>query len=99
MIDINNESGVEVDELRLVQLAAFALDQLRIHPQAELSIRDEGGAPAEAPQGVSRTLMTAFARQLGGTLSFETPAAGGLITSLAFPTPEEIPRRREAEPS
>ncbi len=38
MIDINNESGVEVDELRLVQLAAFALDQLRIHPQAELSI-------------------------------------------------------------
>ncbi len=38
MIDINNESEVEVDELRLVQLAAFALDQLRIHPQAELSI-------------------------------------------------------------
>ena len=38
MIDINNESGVEVDEKRLVQLAAFALDQLRIHPQAELSI-------------------------------------------------------------
>ena len=38
MIDINNESGVEVDELRLVQLAGFALEQLRIHPQAELSI-------------------------------------------------------------
>lgn len=38
MIDLNNESGVEVDELRLVQLAGFALDQLRIHPQAELSI-------------------------------------------------------------
>lgn len=38
MIDLNNESGVEVDELRLVQLASFALDQLRIHPQAELSI-------------------------------------------------------------
>ncbi len=61
-------------------------------PQAELSIRDEGGAVAEEPQGVSRTLMTAFARQLGGTLSFETPAAGGLITSLTFPTPEERPR-------
>lgn len=59
-------------------------------PQAELSIRDEGGAVAEEPQGVSRTLMTAFARQLGGTLSFETPAAGGLITSLTFPTPEQI---------
>ena len=38
MIDINNESGVEVDEQRLVQLARFAMDQLRIHPQAELSI-------------------------------------------------------------
>lgn len=38
MIDVNNESGVEVDELALLQLAEFALDQLRIHPQAELSI-------------------------------------------------------------
>lgn len=38
MIDINNESGAQVDELALVQLARFALDQLRIHPQAELSI-------------------------------------------------------------
>lgn len=38
MIDLNNESGVEVDEKRLVQLAAFALEELRIHPQAELSI-------------------------------------------------------------
>jgi two-component sensor histidine kinase len=60
-------------------------------PQAELSIRDEGGAVSEEPQGVSRTLMTAFARQLGGSLSFETPASGGLITSLTFPTPEDIP--------
>lgn len=38
MIDVNNESGVEVDTQRLVQLAAFALDLLRIHPEAELSI-------------------------------------------------------------
>ena len=38
MIDLNNESGVEVDEQRLVRLARFTLDQLRIHPQAELSI-------------------------------------------------------------
>lgn len=38
MIDINNESGVEVDELSLVALARFALDRLRIHPQADLSI-------------------------------------------------------------
>lgn len=38
MIDLNNESGVPVDEQRLVRLALFALAELRIHPQAELSI-------------------------------------------------------------
>ncbi|MDO5081856.1 rRNA maturation RNase YbeY [Arachnia propionica] len=38
MIDINNESGVEADELGLVALARFALEKLRIHPQADLSI-------------------------------------------------------------
>ncbi len=38
MIDINNESGLEADELGLVSLARFALAQLRIHPQADLSI-------------------------------------------------------------
>ncbi|HOC13391.1 MAG TPA: rRNA maturation RNase YbeY [Propionicimonas sp.] len=38
MIELNNESGVEVDTERLVQLATFALAALRIHPQAELSI-------------------------------------------------------------
>ncbi len=38
MIDLSNESGVEVDEHRLVQLGLFCMAQLRIHPQAELSI-------------------------------------------------------------
>ena len=38
MIDINNESGVQADELGLVALARFALSRLRIHPQADLSI-------------------------------------------------------------
>ena len=37
-VDLNNESGQEVDSSALVRLATFALDQLRIHPQAELSI-------------------------------------------------------------
>ena len=32
------KSGVEVDELGLIQLAEYALSGLRIHPQAELSI-------------------------------------------------------------
>ena len=38
MIELNNESGVVVDTERLVALATFALDALRIHPQAELSV-------------------------------------------------------------
>ncbi|MDR1431932.1 MAG: rRNA maturation RNase YbeY [Propionibacteriaceae bacterium] len=38
MIEVNNESGEAVDEGRLQSLAIFALDLLRIHPQAELSI-------------------------------------------------------------
>jgi probable rRNA maturation factor len=37
-VDLNNESGLEADSAGLVRLATFALDQLRIHPQAELSI-------------------------------------------------------------
>jgi probable rRNA maturation factor len=43
-IDISNESGVELDNAALVRLATFALDELRIHPLAELSILlvDEG---------------------------------------------------------
>lgn len=38
MIDLNNESGMEVDEIGLIALATFALEKLRIHPLSELSI-------------------------------------------------------------
>ena len=37
-IDIANESGVAVDEADLAAVARFALDQMRIHPLAELSV-------------------------------------------------------------
>ncbi|NUT72066.1 rRNA maturation RNase YbeY [Pseudarthrobacter sp. C4D7] len=37
-IEVNNESGVEVDESGLVALARYIFEQLYIHPQAELSI-------------------------------------------------------------
>ena len=37
-VDLNNESGLEADSPGLVRLATFTLDQLRIHPQAELSV-------------------------------------------------------------
>jgi probable rRNA maturation factor len=37
-IDINNESGVVVDETEIVALARHVLDDLRVHPQADLSV-------------------------------------------------------------
>lgn len=43
-IELNNESGVEVDEAAIQRLAAFALDALHVHADAELAIVlvDEG---------------------------------------------------------
>lgn len=37
-IEIANETGEDVDERRLVRLARFVLDEMGIHPQAELSV-------------------------------------------------------------
>jgi probable rRNA maturation factor len=37
-IEITNESGVEVDEAALLRLATFALDHLRVHPDADLAV-------------------------------------------------------------
>jgi probable rRNA maturation factor len=37
-IEIANESGVEVDETALASLARHALDGMRVHPLAELSV-------------------------------------------------------------
>ncbi|BDZ66260.1 rRNA maturation RNase YbeY [Agromyces mangrovi Wang et al. 2018] len=43
-IEINNESGIEVDEEALQRLAVYALDALHVHADAELAIVlvDEG---------------------------------------------------------
>jgi probable rRNA maturation factor len=38
MIEINNESGADVDEAALVQLGNFVLGRLGINPSAELSV-------------------------------------------------------------
>jgi probable rRNA maturation factor len=37
-IEVNNESGVEVDEPEIVALARHVLAAMRVHPQAELSV-------------------------------------------------------------
>lgn len=38
-IEINNESSVSLDEARVLRLASFALDEMKIHPDAELAIQ------------------------------------------------------------
>jgi len=37
-IEVNDESGADVDAERLVTLSRFVLDRLRVHPLAELSV-------------------------------------------------------------
>jgi probable rRNA maturation factor len=37
-IEVNNETSYECDEHELVRISRYVLDELRVHPQAELSI-------------------------------------------------------------
>ena len=37
-VEVNNESGADVDEAEIVALARHVLERMRIHPQAELSV-------------------------------------------------------------
>lgn len=59
-------------------------------PLAELSITDSGvvGGAATVGEGVGRTLMTAFARQLRGRVEFCANPSGGLTARLIFPKPK-----------
>jgi probable rRNA maturation factor len=37
-IEVQNESGVDIDELRTQRLARFVMDRMRVHPLAELCV-------------------------------------------------------------
>jgi two-component sensor histidine kinase len=65
-----------------------------------LEVEDDGpGTDASTLEGgVGRTLMTAFARQLRGDLTFDIPAGGGTIARLTFPRPETPPPSVHAAP-
>lgn len=66
---------------------------------AELAIADTGHGDevSELGQGVGRTLMTSFARQLRGTSTFTPNEGGGLTARLSFPIAE--PPRAPASPA
>jgi probable rRNA maturation factor len=38
-VEVNNESGVDIDVNGLMQLSRFAMEALRLHPECELSIK------------------------------------------------------------
>jgi two-component sensor histidine kinase len=62
--------------------------------EAELIISDEGsgeGPPPVVGEGVGRTLMAAFARQLRGRMDLTANASGGVTARLIFPTPAAGP--------
>jgi two-component sensor histidine kinase len=65
-----------------------------------LEISDEGGKgePPELTEGVGRTLMTAFARQLRGRAEVAANARGGVTARLVFPAPEGQARTRPPRP-
>jgi probable rRNA maturation factor len=46
-IEINNETSYEVDETVLHRMATYALDAMRVHPDAELNILLYGVGPME----------------------------------------------------
>jgi two-component sensor histidine kinase len=58
--------------------------------EGTLEISDDGGKgddPAQMNEGVGRTLMTAFARQLRGRCEIVQNAQGGITARLVFPAP------------
>ncbi len=57
-----------------------------------LEVEDDGPGVDEPTmgQGVGRTLMTAFARQLRGQAEIIRSPSGGLLARLTFPTPEAM---------
>jgi len=38
-VEVNNESGVEIDAHGLMRLGRFVMSSLRLHPECELSIK------------------------------------------------------------
>ncbi len=86
-VEINNESGVQVDEARVLALATHALDYMNIHPDADLAIQF-------ADEHVMEKLHIEFMDEPGPTdvLSFpmdelkpgtpESPTPAGLLGDI-----------------
>ncbi|HEV7955831.1 MAG: ybeY [Microbacteriaceae bacterium] len=88
-IEINNESGLPVDEAALQRLATFALDQLHVHPDADLAMLlvDEAAMEQLHVQwmdepGPTDVLSFPMDELRPGTDEFQTPA--GLLGDIVL---------------
>lgn len=88
-VDIQNESGIAVDEARLLELSRHALGYLKIHPAADLSILLIDEAPMEElhiryldEPGPTDVLSFPMDELRPGTESEPTPA--GMLGSIAI---------------
>ncbi len=85
-----------ISNARKHAFAAGGVLHVRFHlhgEEATLEIADEGSkiGPPVIGEGVGRTLMNAFARQLRGRLEIVPNDAGGVTARLSFPAPEAGP--------
>jgi probable rRNA maturation factor len=88
-IEINNETSYEVDETVLHRVAAYALDSLRVHRDAELNILLYGVGPMEElhlrwldEPGPTDVLSFPMDQLRPGTEDFVTPA--GLLGDVVL---------------
>jgi probable rRNA maturation factor len=88
-IEINNETSYQVDETTLHRMAAYALDALRVHPDAELNILLYGVGPMEElhlrwldEPGPTDVLSFPMDQLRPGTEDFVTPA--GLLGDVVL---------------
>ena len=67
--------------------------------EARLEIADDGGqgVASRSAEGVGRTLMNAFARQLRGRSDFTDNLWGGATATLIFPTPEGVGQQQAGQ--
>ena len=88
-IEINNETSITVDETVLHRMAAYALDAMRVHPDAELNILLYGVGPMEElhlrwldEPGPTDVLSFPMDQLRPGTDDFVTPA--GLLGDVVL---------------
>lgn len=96
-IEINNETDYEIDNNRVLRLAEFALDQLHIHPAAELAIQFVGEDPMTLlheqwmdEPGPTDVLSFPMDELRPGTDEEQTPAGllGDIVVCPSFAEPQ-----------